>query len=74
MPSHKSPRLTPKLLAAKRQNARLSSGPRTAAGKQKSKMDVLKHGLYAARENHQQTILALGEDTEGVTRPTGECC
>jgi hypothetical protein len=62
MPLRKSPRPTPKLLAAKRQNARLSTGPRTAAGKQKSKMNALKHGLYAARENHQQTMLALGED------------
>jgi hypothetical protein len=60
----KSPQLTPKLLAANRKNAQLSTGPRTAAGKQNSKLNALKHGGYAALANHHQTMLALGEDPE----------
>jgi hypothetical protein len=60
----KSPQLTPKLLAAIRKNAQLSTGPRTAAGKQNSKLNALKHGGYAALANHHQTMLALGEDLE----------
>jgi len=64
MPLRKSPRLTPELLAANRRNARLSTGPRTPAAKQNSKFNALKHGGYAALENHHQTMLALGEDPE----------
>jgi hypothetical protein len=64
MSLRKPHQLTPELLAAKRRNARLSTGPRTAAGKQHSKMNALQHGAYAAPENHQQTMLALGEDPE----------
>jgi hypothetical protein len=64
MSLRKSPQLTPDLLAAKRRNARLSAGPRTPPGKQHAKMNALKHGAYAAPENHQQTMLALGEDPE----------
>jgi hypothetical protein len=64
MSLRKSPELTPKLLAAKRRNARLSTGPRTPAAKQNSKLNALKHGRYAALENHHQTMLALGEDPE----------
>ena len=62
MSLRKSPQLTPKLLAAARRNAQLSTGPRTLAGKQNSKLNALKHGGYAALENHHQTMLALGED------------
>ncbi len=64
MSLRKSPRLTPQLLAANRRNARLSTGPRTPAAKQNSKLNALKHGRYAALENHYQTMLALGEDLE----------
>ncbi len=64
MSLRKPPELTPELLAAKRSNARRSTGPRTPAGKQNSKMNALKHGLYAAPENERQTMLALGEDPE----------
>ena len=64
MSLRKSPRLTPELLAANRRNARLSTGPRTPAAKQNSKLNALKHGRYAALENHYQTMLALGEDLE----------
>jgi hypothetical protein len=62
MSLRKSPQLTPALLAANRRNATRSTGPRTPAGKQNSKMNALKHGGYAALGNHYQTMLALGED------------
>jgi hypothetical protein len=52
------------LLAAARRNAQHSTGPRTPAAKQNSKFNALKHGGYAALENHHQTMLALGEDPE----------
>ncbi len=39
---------TPKQIAANRRNAKKSTGPRTAAGKEKSKLNPLKHGLTAA--------------------------
>ncbi len=64
MSLRKSPELTPELLAAVRQNAQHSTGPSSPAAKQNSKLNALKHGLYAAPENHQQTMLALGEDPE----------
>jgi hypothetical protein len=60
--------MTPALLAALRRNAQRSTGPRTAAGKQNSKFNSLKHGGYAALEHHHQTMLALGEDPEKFER------
>ena len=67
MSLRKSPQLTPEMLAARRRNAQHSTGPRTAAGKQNSKLNALKHGRYALPENHRQSRLcgmALGEDPE----------
>jgi hypothetical protein len=67
MSLRKSPQRKPKLLAATRRNAQHSTGPRTAAGKQNSKLSALKHGRYALPENHRQSRLcgmALGEDPE----------
>ncbi len=64
MSLRKSPQLTPELLAAVRSNAQHSTGPRSPAAKQNSKLNALKHGLYAAPENERQTMLALGEDPE----------
>ncbi len=64
MSLRKSPQLTPDLLAAARSNAQHSTGPRSPAAKQNSKLNALKHGLYAAPENERQTMLALGEDPE----------
>jgi hypothetical protein len=52
------------LLAAARSNAQHSTGPRSPAGKQNSKLNALKQGQYAAPENHHQVMLALGEDPE----------
>ncbi len=64
MSLRKSPELTPELLAAARSNAQHSTGPRSPAAKQNSKLNALKHGLYAAPENERQTMQALGEDPE----------
>ena len=67
MSLRKSPQLTPALLAAARRNAQHSTGPRSAAAKQNSKLNAMKHGRYALPENHRQSRLcgmALGEDPE----------
>src|SRR5690242_14265660 len=47
---------SPKRIAANRRNAQKSTGPRTAAGKIKSCMNALKHGLDA------QAVVLAGED------------
>ena len=67
MSLRKSPRLTPALLAVARRNAQHSAGPRSAAAKQNSKLNALKHGRYALPENLRLSRLrgmALGEDRE----------
>jgi hypothetical protein len=52
------------LLAALRKNAQHSTGPRSAAGKQNSKFNALKHGECANPENHREVMRALGEDPQ----------
>ena len=64
MSLRKSPQLTPALLAAARQNAQHSTGPRSAAAKQNSKLNALKHGGRVSDENRCLAMLALGEDPE----------
>ena len=67
MSLRKSRQLTPQLLAAARQNAQHSTGPRSAAAKQNSKLNALKHGGYVSDENQRQSRLggmALGEDPQ----------
>src|SRR5271157_4686641 len=59
-----SPELTPQLLAAARHNAQHSTGPRSEAGKQNSKMNAVKHGERADPRNHHLVMLALGENPE----------
>jgi len=54
MSLRKSPELTPALLAAARQNAQHSTGPRSAAAKQNSKLNGLKHGAYVSDENRHE--------------------
>src|ERR1019366_9493045 len=44
MTLRKSPTLTPALLASNRQNAKKSTGPRTARGKAWSRLNRLRHG------------------------------
>jgi hypothetical protein len=72
MSLRKSPQLTPALLAAARHNAHHSTGPRSPAAKQNSKLNALKHGAYVADENHRQAMLALGEDPERLQTLTEE--
>jgi len=54
MSLRKSPELTPALLAAPRQNAQHSTGPRSAAAKQNSKLNGLKHGVYRPRRDAEE--------------------
>ena len=60
----KSTCLTPQRLAAARGNAQRSTGPRSEAGKERMKMNALKHGCDAAPENEAAVMRALGEDPE----------
>ena len=64
MSLRKSPQLTPALLAAARQNAQHSTGPRSPAAKQNVKLNSLKHGGRVSDENRCQAMLALGEDPQ----------
>ena len=72
MSLRKSPQLTPALLAAARNNAQHSTGPRSAAAKQNSKLNALKHGGRVSDENRYQAMLALGEDPEQFQTLTEE--
>jgi hypothetical protein len=72
MSLRKSPQLTPELLAAARHNAQHSTGPRSAAAKQNSKLNALKHGIYVSDKNQRQAMLALGEDPEQFQSLTQE--
>jgi hypothetical protein len=75
MSFRKSPQLTPALLAAARNNAQHSTGPRSAAAKQNSKLNALKHGRRVRDENRCQSRpcgMALGEDQEQFQTLTGE--
>ena len=72
MSLRKSPELTPALLAAARQNAQHSTGPRSPAAKQNSKLNALKHGGRVRDENRCLAMLALGEDPEQLQTLTQE--
>jgi hypothetical protein len=72
MSLRKSPQLTPALLAAARNNAQHSTGPRSPAAKQNSKLNALKHGGRVRDENRCQAMLALGEDPEQFQTLTEE--
>jgi hypothetical protein len=61
------------LLAAARRNAQHSTGPRSAAAKQNSKLNGMKHGRYALPENLRLARLrgmALSEDPEEFQCPS----
>ena len=64
MSLRKSTCLTPQRLTAARGNAQHSTGPRSEAGKERMKMNALKHGCNAAPENDDAVMRALGEDPE----------
>jgi hypothetical protein len=72
MSLRKSTQLTAQLLAAARQNAQHSTGPRSPAANQNSKLNALKHGLYVSDENQRQAMLALGEDPKQFQTLTEE--
>jgi len=56
--------LTPRRVDAARHNSERSTGPRSEAGKERMKMNALKHGCDAAPENEAAVMRALGEDPE----------
>ncbi len=60
MSLYSKPAPTPGRLAANRQNAGKSSGPRPPEGKARAAQNSLKHGLYAS--TRRETMVALGED------------
>ena len=64
MPLRKSTCLTPQRLDAARRNSQRSTGPRSEAGKERMKMNAVKHGCDAAPENEAAVMRALGEDPE----------
>ncbi len=55
---------TPQRLDAARRKSQRSTGPRSEAGKERMKMNALKHGCDAAPENEAAVMRALGEDPE----------
>ncbi|MGA7084618.1 MAG: hypothetical protein WB005_15760, partial [Pseudolabrys sp.] len=60
---------TEKQLAANRQNAKSSTGPRTEAGKRRSRRNAIRHGLTA------QTVIEVYEDAteyRALQRAVGE--
>lgn len=57
------PRTSPHKLAANRENARHSTGPRTPEGKQRSSLNALKHGVLAMR-----AVNAMLDGEDEVTR------
>ena len=57
---------TKKQIAANRRNAQKSTGPRTEAGKAKSKMNALKSGIHA------QSVCIPGEEMDALERITAE--
>jgi hypothetical protein len=62
MPIRQSPQLTQPLLDAARSNGRHSTGPRSVAGKQHSRMNAVRHGERSDPDNHYDVMRALGED------------
>ncbi len=60
MPLVKSPKMTPRKLAAVRANGRQSAGPRTCAGKDRSMLNALKHGQYS--QAFRSNLLKARED------------
>ncbi len=64
MSLRKSTCLTPQRLDAARRNSQRSTGPRSEAGKERMKMNAVKHGCDAAPENDAAVMRALGEDPE----------
>jgi hypothetical protein len=64
MSLRKSPTLTSRARAANRRNALQSTGPRTAAGKERARHNALQPGRNAKNNIPRDTMLALGEDPQ----------
>ncbi len=64
-------RLSPQQLAATRNNAQKSTGPRTEAGKRRSALNALQHERYAKAPLRPilESIVALGGDLKGLYLP-----
>jgi hypothetical protein len=60
--------LTAAQLKARRENARKSTGPRTAEGKRRSSQNARKHGLYSNANFFWDAAIALGEDPREYNR------
>ncbi|MGD0696447.1 MAG: hypothetical protein ABSB82_16620 [Terriglobia bacterium] len=61
----KSRKVTERVAAANRRNARKSTGPRTAAGKRRACVNRYKHGYYAAPDKKaREEMFRLGEDPD----------
>jgi hypothetical protein len=64
-----SPEMTERKLAAQRSNARRSTGPRTEAGKSRSRWNAFRHGGWAGgRAWSDEALRAVGEDPEDFLR------
>ncbi len=55
-------------LEARKENARKSTGPRTAQGKRRSSQNARKHGLYSNANFFWDAAIALGEDPRDFER------
>jgi hypothetical protein len=60
--------LTTAQFKARKENARKSTGPRTAEGKRRSSQNARKHGLYSNANSFWDTAIALGEDPREYNR------
>ena len=72
MSLRKSACLTPRRLDAARRNSQRSTGPRSPGGKERVKMNAVKHGCDAAPENEAAVMRALGEDPGEFAALQGE--
>lgn len=56
-------KVTPKMIAANRQNSLKSTGPRTRQGKRRASLNSLKHGAFARPDTQlREAMERLGED------------
>ena len=66
MSLRRRPDLTPAMLAANRRNAQKSTGPRSEQGKQRVRLNGLKHGLRCG--SFRESLIKSGESTATVDR------
>ena len=60
--------LTAAEIEARRENARKSTGPRTQAGKRRSRLNALQHGFRSQAQTFYEAMVELGEDPNEFTR------